>query len=101
MQMRKHFEQGEVSKAVKLDYDFHMFLTDCVRNSFLSRIVTGVYKLFERSIVKNIRIEELFAMAAERHQEIVDCLRRRDESRISQVVDNSLSSWRCNAGEEI
>ncbi len=100
-QMRRHFENGELGKAAKLDYKFHMYLTQCTRNSFLSRIVTGVYKLFEGSIEKNIRTEELFANADEHHQEIVDCLRTRDESRIKQVVGNSLSSWRQNLREKI
>ncbi len=100
-QMRDFFAQGELGKAAKLDYEFHMYLTSCARNSFLSRIVEGVYKLFEGSIEKNIRTEELFAMAAEHHQEIVDCLRSRDESRIQQVIANSLSSWRQNVREKI
>lgn len=101
VQMREHFDQGELSKAAKLDYDFHIFLTGCAQNSFLCRIVTGVYKIFEGSIEKNIRTEELFAMAAEHHQAIVDCLRNRDERVISQVISNSLSSWRRNVREKI
>jgi len=100
-QMRAFFAEGSISRAAKLDYQFHMYLTQCSRNSFLSRIVTGVYRLFEGSIEKNIRTEELFAMADEHHQEIVDCLIARDESQIRRVVTNSLSSWRQNVRQKI
>lgn len=100
-QMRAFFAEGSISRAAKLDYQFHMYLTQCSRNSFLTRIVTGVYRLFEGSIEKNIRTEELFAMADQHHQEIVDCLKARDESQIRNVVTNSLSSWRQNIRQKI
>ena len=100
-QMRAFFAEGSISRAAKLDYQFHMYLSQCSRNSFLTRIVTGVYRLFEGSIEKNIRTEELFAMADQHHQEIVDCLKARDESQIRSVVSNSLSSWRQNIRQKI
>jgi len=100
-QMRQCFAQGRISEAAKLDYQFHIYLTDCTRNRFLSRIVVGVYRLFENSIEKNIRTGELFAMADEHHQEIVDCLRARDESRVREVVSHSLSSWQQNIKNKI
>ena len=99
--MRFYFENGEISKAAKMDYQFHMYLTECTQNSFLCRIVTGVYRLFEHSIEKNIRTEELFAQADEHHQEIVDCLKDKDKSRIKEVVDRSLSSWKANVRNKI
>ena len=101
VQMRQCFQQGELSQAAKVDYEFHMFLIECAKNSFLSRIVTGLYSLFAGSIEKNIRTEDFFAMAADHHQEIVDCIASRDESRIPQVVANSLSSWRRNVRDKI
>lgn len=99
--MKDFFDQGNISNAAKMDYQFHTYLTNCARNRFLCRIVTGVYKLFEGSIERNIRTEELFAMAVEHHQEIVDCLRNRNESLIPQVVANSLSSWRRNVRDKM
>jgi len=99
--MRYHFTNGEISKAAKLDYGFHLFLTDCCRNPFFSRIIKGVYSLFENSIEKNIRTEELFAKADEHHQDIVDCLRSRDFNKIEETVAKSLSSWRQNVKDKI
>lgn len=94
--MRFYFKNGEISKAARLDYEFHIYLSDVCKNQFLARIVKGVYQLFEQSIEKNIRTEELFAKADEYHQNIVDCLKDRDFSRIEAVVERSLSSWKQN-----
>ena len=94
--MRYYFRNGEISKAAKMDYEFHLYLIECCRNKFLSRVVTGIYGLFEGSIEKNIRTEEQFAQADEHHQEIVDCLLSKDDSRIKEVVGHSLSSWKEN-----
>ncbi len=95
-QMRTYFKQGELSLAAKTDYNFHMCLAKACHNKFLSRIVAGVYGLFEGSIENNIRTEEEFAMADRHHQDMVDCLKSRDGENIPQVISNSLSSWRAN-----
>ena len=95
-QMRTYFSDGEVSKAAAVDYKFHLYLLDCAQNAFLSRIVKGVYVLFEHSIEKNIRTEALFAQADEHHQEILDCLISQDYAKVSPTIANSLSSWREN-----
>ncbi len=94
--MRTHFEQGELSLAAKADYQFHIALAQACHNKFLSRIVLGVYGLFESSIENNIRTEEQFAKADRHHQDIVDCLKAGDDDRITEVIANSLSSWRAN-----
>lgn len=93
-QMRVKFSNGEIGAAAKLDYQFHQYLAKCTRNQFLERMVLGVYDLFERSIEKNIRTEELFASADQHHQEMVDCIEKRDESKVEEVIARSLSSWR-------
>ena len=92
--MRLKFTNGEIGAAAKLDYQFHQYLAKCTRNQFLERMVLGVYDLFARSIEKNIRTEELFALADIHHQEMVDCIVQRDESRVEEVIARSLSSWR-------
>ena len=92
--MRLKFTNGEIGAAAKLDYQFHQYLAKCTRNQFLERMVLGVYDLFARSIEKNIRTEELFALADLHHQEMVDCIVQRDESRVEEVIARSLSSWR-------
>lgn len=95
-QMRYYFANGEISQAAKMDYQFHLYLTECTSNVFLARIVKGIYQLFEQSIEKNIRNEELFAKADEYHQEIVNCLQNKDFSHIEEVISHSLLSWKEN-----
>ena len=100
-EMRTCFHRGDISKASKLDYEFHLYLAQCCHNSFLQRIVTGVYRLFEQSIETNIRSEEEFAKADKYHQQMVDCLIAKDVSLISKVVQDSLSSWRSKIHKSI
>ncbi|MDP3447827.1 MAG: FadR/GntR family transcriptional regulator [Eubacteriales bacterium] len=93
-EMRLCFYCGDLTKASKLDYEFHLYLAKCSYNSFFQRIITGVYRIFEQSIETNIRTEEQFANADAHHQKMVDCLRRKDAAHIASVVQESLSSWR-------
>ncbi len=92
--MRQRFNDGEISAAARLDYQFHQYLAHCTRNRFLERMVLGVYDLFERSIEQNIRTEEGFASADQHHQEMVNCIIQRDKSQVEDVIARSLSSWR-------
>lgn len=94
--MRTCFYDGNYQGAAKLDYQFHIYLAECCHNVFLQRIVKGIYEILKTSIEKNIRTEENFASADEKHQLIVEMLRRRDDSEISKVVHMSLDSWRNN-----
>ena len=97
--MRTCFAEGQISKAARTDYAFHIYLAECTKNQFLLHIVKGVYAIYETSIEKNIRNEELFARADQHHMNIVRCIERRDESAIEQVIAESLSTWRKNIRE--
>lgn len=92
--MRVKFHEGEISEAARLDVQFHHYLAHCARNRFLERMFLGVYDLFEGSIEKNIRTEELFASADDHHQAMLECIVERDSSRVEAVIAQSLSSWR-------
>lgn len=94
--MRAQFGNGDYTAAGTLDFEFHMLLIDSSKNPFLSRIVKGVYKLFEHSIGENIRREGEFARADEYHQEIINCLKSRDVKDVERVIANSLTSWEKN-----
>ncbi len=94
--MRKHFQKGELSEAARLDYQFHLYLCNCCQNSFLSRIVSNVYYLFEGSIENNIRSVEEFAAADLHHQGMLECIKNRDFQRIPDVVEEALTSWSQN-----
>lgn len=91
--MRVKFHEGEISAAARLDVQFHHYLAHCARNRFMERMFLGVYGLFESSIEKNIRTEELFASADDHHQAMLQCIIDRNYSRIDEVIDQSLSSW--------
>lgn len=93
-QMQVKFKEGEISEAALLDLQFHQYLARCTRNRFLERMILNVYTLFEQSIEKNIRTEQLFASADQHHQAMVDCIVSRDESRVEEVIADSLSTWR-------
>lgn len=94
--MRRSFEEGDISKAAQLDYQFHLYLAECCQNKLLSHIVNGIYGIFENSIENNIRTERLFAQADQHHQEMLDCLKAKDDSRVREVISHSLSSWKEN-----
>lgn len=88
--MRYYRSIGEVSKAAKLDYQFHIYLADICRNQFLARIVKGVYRLFKQSIEESKRTNK----SDQHHQDIVDCLKNRDVSKIDDILTGVLSSWK-------
>ncbi len=94
--MRIQFSNGEISKAAELDVKFHYYMVDCCDNPLLSRIVKGIYTLFETSIEKNIRTEKLFAQADTHHQNMVACIKEKDYDKVTGVVSDSLKSWREN-----
>ncbi len=95
-EMRKAFKSGDISKAAKLDYSFHMFLAECSRNKFLMRIFSEIYAIFEGSIEQNMRTEKLFASADKHHEEIVQCIEFKNENGVSQAIKNSLERWKEN-----
>lgn len=94
--MRVKFQAANYIEAGALDYQFHMMLIDSCKNPFLIRIVKGVYKLFEHSIMENLTREEEFARADEYHRDILDCLRSKEVAKIEQVIARSLTSWEKN-----
>lgn len=92
--MREYLSRGEIGAASSADVQFHRYLAKCTRNPFLERMLLGIYDLFERSIERNIQLEESFASADQHHQAMVDCIANHDESRVTEVIAQSLSSWR-------
>ncbi len=99
-EMRNAFNSGDISKAAKLDYSFHMFLAQCSRNKFLIRIFSEIYAIFESSIEQNMRNEELFASADKHHAEMVECIEFKNINGVSKVINNSLESWKENIIKE-
>lgn len=99
-EFRQCIRLKDYKTAARLDYEFHLKLTDIMNNVFLHRIIRGVYQLFVDSIEKNIQKEENFASADAYHQAILDCIKNRDECAVVKVVSDSLSSWKKNLDVE-
>jgi GntR family transcriptional repressor for pyruvate dehydrogenase complex len=93
-QMKESFAKDDLQTVGQLDYAFHMFMLECSRNAFFIRIVKGVYRIFESSIKKNIRIGQWASHADMYHQKMVDCISAHSKLVISDVVSSSLSVWR-------
>ncbi len=93
-QMQFYSQKNDFDKVAELDYQFHIHLIECSRNSFLIRNLKSVYKVFYPTIKKNIRTEEAFARADVHHQMMLEVLKNKDESLIRQAIDDSLSSWK-------
>lgn len=93
-EMRKLFDNGDIHTAVEKDIEFHLYMLECCHNKFLTRIVSGVYQLFEPSMENNVRSSTEFAKADKHHQAMIDCLRNKEENKIKEIVSASLSSWK-------
>ena len=85
---------GNMHLARDYDYDFHMMLIDSCKNKFFSRLVKGVYGIFYQSIGETVVEESKDSKASLYHQQMLDCIRNNKPEDISQVVSDSLSSWR-------
>lgn len=92
--MEKAIKNLDLELAQEYDYQFHMMLITSCKNIFFSRIVKGVYKIFEHSIGENLRLETIDSKGAYYHQNILECIKNKDYSRVHEVVKQSLITWR-------
>ncbi len=98
--MISNFGKLSYKELGKIDYEFHLLLIDSCKSAFLSRVVKGVYKMFEFSICENIRREENFANSNVNHRAILDCLKSKSVSKVENVIEESLSAWKRNVHNE-
>lgn len=92
-EMASKFKEGDLAQAAKADYNFHIKLVDAAKNTFLSRIVKGVYRLFIHSIQESISTEEEFAKAVKYHKQLLSLVENRDKGKVTDVVAVTLESW--------
>ena len=85
---------GDMHLARDYDYNFHMMLIDSCKNKFFSRLVKGVYGIFYQSIGDTVVEESKESRASVYHQQMLNCVRDKNFGDISQVVSDSLSTWR-------
>ncbi len=92
--MQKAFLEGDMELAREYDYDFHMMLIEACKNTFFSRLVKGVYSIFYQSIGDTVKAEKTESKAHIYHKQMLECIIHSDFQNISQVVSDSLSSWK-------
>ncbi len=80
-------------EAEALDFAFHMKLIEMCKNPFFVRIMSGVYSIFEQSIINTVEYEKERTTVVKHHQAILDCIRDRREARVKEVVEGTLESW--------
>ncbi len=85
---------GDIHLARDYDYQFHMLLIDSCKNKFFSRLLKGVYGIFFQSIGKTVIEESKESKATIYHQKILDCVRTNNVDNLSEIVRDSLSTWR-------
>lgn len=91
--MDASFKEGDLEAAAEADFAFHIRMVESAKNTFLIRIVKGVYRLFRHSILESITTEEEFAKAVEYHTQLLDLIINRDKEKVTEVVTESLESW--------
>ncbi|QHQ61079.1 FCD domain-containing protein [Anaerocolumna sedimenticola] len=92
--MRLAINNNDTEAAEEYDYEFHMLLIDACKNTFFIRIAKGVYQILKQSIGENIHLERVNSLAPDYHEVIVECIKNKDYTKISEVVSNSLLTWR-------
>lgn len=92
--MRLVIQEQDVEKMKKYDMEFHMMLIDSCKNVFFIRIMRGVYMIFENSIGANVGEEKMYSRAADYHQKILDCIRKKDSQGVRRAVQDSLVTWK-------
>ncbi len=91
--MDRAIQEEQYEQAERLDFDFHVMLIDICKNRFFSRIMKGVYGIFEKSIMNTVEYEKDQSQVVDHHKEILRCIIEKDESRVSQTIRDSLETW--------
>lgn len=84
---------GDYGKAEQLDFAFHIKLIEVCKNQFFIRIMSGVYGIFEKSIINTIEYERESSSMVKHHLAILQCIVDRDEDHVGQIVAGTLETW--------
>jgi len=87
-------QQKNFEKVAAQDLKFHYALIDIARNPLFGRIVRGVYDIFWPSLENTLKDRQEYMGACQKHDEIMDVIKKRDKSRITEVIDKSLEIWK-------
>ncbi len=92
--MTEAFNGRNFTLARDLDFDYHMMMIDSCKNTFFSRLVKGVYGIFNQSIGETVSSENNESKACVYHQQMLDCVKNKDYPNVASVVEASLTTWR-------
>lgn len=85
-------KMGCLEKAQEYDLEFHNTLIESSKNVFFIRILKGVYSLFAKSIKETVHTQEEVGPTG--HIKMVNCIKNKDYSVISGIVEDSLLEWK-------
>lgn len=88
----KAIHDGAFEKAQEYDLEFHNILIECSKNVFFIRILKGVYSLFSQSIKETVYTQENVGPVG--HVQMVNCIKNKDYTEISKIIEDSLSAWK-------
>lgn len=84
----------DYESAKNLDFAFHISLIDICKNGFFSRMMKGVYNIFEHSITNTITYRKEMSNVVKYHRQILECIEKKDVENVSNVIEDSLSVWK-------
>lgn len=89
-EMHRLHDAGELELVREMDVQFHLRIVDFTRNSYIHKMVKGVYEFIAPEfVIKNPNKEEFFELAERSHQDIVRFLRTGDHSELEQNYKRS------------
>lgn len=78
-EMRRAYQEGQLELVRKLDVQFHLRIVDFTRNSYIRKMMKGVYEFVAPEfVIKNPSREKYFDLAERSHEDIVRFLRTKD-----------------------
>ena len=92
--MRVLIKHGDGEKMRDCDMEFHMMMIESCKNAFFIRIMKGVYDILKYSISESVNTEKVDSLAADYHQEMLDCIKNKSYYEIHDAVKHSLTTWK-------
>ena len=87
-------KQGDGEKMRDCDMEFHMMMIESCKNAFFVRIMKGVYDILKYSISESVHTEKVDSLAADYHQEMLNCIKNKSYNEIHEAVKHSLTTWK-------
>jgi len=93
-------KESTIDDYVKLDIDFHIELIKVTHNPLVERIGKTIIELFPKYIKNSISQRNGVKRSISNHFKILDVLRKRDKSKVCDLVEATLAEWKNQWKEE-